>query len=43
MSTNKVGRKDVLNDSGGGSVGGSKIQNEKSEPDAKKRKTMMFK
>lgn len=42
MSTNEVSRKDALNDSRGGSVGGPKIQNEKVEFDAKK-KTVMFK
>lgn len=44
MSTNEVGRKDALNDSRGGSVGGPKIQNQKVESDAKKeKKTVMFK
>ena len=38
MSTNEVGRKDALNDSRGGSVGGPKIQNQKVESDAKKEK-----
>lgn len=44
MSTNEVGRRDALNDSRGGSVGGPKIQNQKVESDAKKeKKTVMFK
>lgn len=42
----KLVEKIFFNDSGGGSVGGPKIQNEKVESDAKKRKIkeiMMFK
>lgn len=42
MSINEVDRKDVLNDSGGGSVGGPKIQNEKAESDAKKKRKQWY-
>ena len=48
MGTNKDHRKDFKNDSGGGSVGGPKIQNEEVESEffkkekRNKKKAMMF-